>query len=495
MPKHNQFIKNIKSQFVSINNTLESYFNELKFFIKNLRRSKFSKNSKAFLILIAITFLVISYYLLPTLYNKDLIQTEIKNQIYKKYNINIKFNEKVKYGLLPKPHFVAKNLSVILENKEIALVNTFKVNLKVKNFFSFNHVELKDLTFNKAIFNIYNEDLVFFEELLKTEPSENKIIIKNSKIFFKNKNDDILFMNKIKKSEFYYDSYNLVNVFKSKNEIFNIPYNLTIKNDKFNKLVTTKFNSKKIRLNIENQITYDSDIQKGLMQILFVNKTTSLKYNLNKKNLNFFTGSQKNKYSGLIEFKPFYFKADFDYEGLSVKNLFNEDSILYNLIKSEIINNENLNININLSVKDITNIDELNNLFLNLVIESGNIIFSDSNVMWKDDLKISLTESLLSYDQDEIYLTGKVILDIKDNIDFYKSFQIKKNYRKEIEQIKFDFNYNFTQKRISFDNFKIDNKSSSKIENFVERFNSNRKLFNKITFKNFVNDFFKVYFG
>ena len=75
MPKHNQFIKNIKSQFVSINNTLESYFNELKFFIKNLRRSKFSKNSKAFLILIAITFLVISYYILQTLYKKYLIQT------------------------------------------------------------------------------------------------------------------------------------------------------------------------------------------------------------------------------------------------------------------------------------------------------------------------------------------------------------------------------------------------------------------------------------
>ena len=53
-----------------------------------------------------------------------LIISNIKNQIYKKYNINIKFNEKVKYGLLPKPHFVAKNLSVILDNKEIALVNT-----------------------------------------------------------------------------------------------------------------------------------------------------------------------------------------------------------------------------------------------------------------------------------------------------------------------------------------------------------------------------------
>ena len=43
MPKHNQFIKNIKSQFVSINNTLESYFNELKFFIKNLKDRNFQE--------------------------------------------------------------------------------------------------------------------------------------------------------------------------------------------------------------------------------------------------------------------------------------------------------------------------------------------------------------------------------------------------------------------------------------------------------------------
>ena len=71
----------------------------------------------------------------------------------------------------------------------------------------------------------------------------------------------------------------------------------------------------------------------------------------------------------------------------------------------------------------------------------------------------------------------------------------QRSSEKEIDQIKFDFNYNFTEKRISFDNFEIDNKSSSKIEDFVERFNSNRKPFNKITFKNFVNDFFKVYFG
>ena len=495
MPKHNQFIKKLKSQFVSINNTIESYFNNLKFFIKNLKKIKFSQNNKAFLVSILIVVLIISYYLIPTIYNKELVQLEIKNQVFKKYNIDIKFNNKIKYGLLPKPHFATTNLSILRDEKEIGIVKNFKINLKVNNFFSFNQIEFKDLIFNQSDFNIYQEDLVFFEELLKTEPSENKIIIKNSNIFLKNSNDDILFINKIKKSEFYYDSFNLINVLKSKNEIFNTPYKLIIKNDKFNKLVTTEFNSQKIRLRIKNEISYDSKNNKGLMEILFVNQSTALEFKLNDNSLNFSTEGEKNKYSGLIEFKPFYLSANFNYDGLSTKNWFDENSIVYNLIKSEIFNNKNLNLNINLKVRDIINISELNNLFLNLEVESGDISLSDSNIMWKDDLKIYLTESLLNYDQDEIYLIGKINIEVKDTNDFYKSFQVEKDYRKKIEKIQFDFNYNFTQQNISFNNFEIDNKPSLIIENFVEKFNSNKKFFNKITFKNFVNDLFKIYFG
>ena len=118
---------------------------------------------------------------------------------------------------------------------------------------------------------------------------------------------------------------------------------------------------------------YDEEIKKGLLDILFINKTTSLKYELKKNSLNFVTQNQKNIYDGLIEFKPFYLQANFNYEGLSTKYLFNNDSILIELIKSELLNNQNLNININLNVKDIINIDELNNLFLKLEIESGDI--------------------------------------------------------------------------------------------------------------------------
>ena len=77
------------------------------------------------------------------------------------------------------------------------------------------------------------------------------------------------------------------------------------------------------------------------------------------------------------------------------------------------------NININLNVKDIINIDELNDLFLKLEIESGDINLSDSYVMWKDDLIVNLNESLISYDQGEIFLTGRINVDIKDINDFF----------------------------------------------------------------------------
>ena len=93
-------------------------------------------------------------------------------------------------------------------------------------------------------------------------------------------------------------------------------------------------------------------------------------------------------------------------------------------------------------------------------------------------------------------LIGKILVDIADVDDFYKSFQIKKNLRKKIKKFQIYFNYNFNTKQISFDNVKIDNNSNESLETFINNFNSREKrIFNKITFKNFVNDFFKAYAG
>ena len=114
--------------------------------------------------------------MLPTLYNKDIAQVEIKNQILKKYNFDIKFNEKIRYGLLPKPHFTSKNLSIINNERVIGKVKNFKAFIDFGNFFSIDNLEIKDLVLNKTDFNLNKKDLFFFEKFLKMEPNENKII-------------------------------------------------------------------------------------------------------------------------------------------------------------------------------------------------------------------------------------------------------------------------------------------------------------------------------
>ena len=127
MNKHSLLIKKIKKQFLSINSLLESYFNKLKHFKSSFKKAEIIKNNRVFFGLSAVVILTFSYFLIPTLYDKDAIQTKIKNQILKKYNIDIKFNNQIRYGLLPKPHFFVKNLPVLRDKKEIGVAGNFKI--------------------------------------------------------------------------------------------------------------------------------------------------------------------------------------------------------------------------------------------------------------------------------------------------------------------------------------------------------------------------------
>lgn len=495
MSKHNPLIKKVKKQFLSINDLIENYFNSIKYFKRNYKKILLNKDNRVFLGFSIAVILTLTYLLIPTFYNKDLIQSQIKSQILKNYNINIKFNEKINYGLIPKPHFSAKNLSILSGEKEIGVTKNLKIFIGLGQFFSSKKINMKNLLFYKTDFNIYFGDVNFFKKLLQTAPNENKILFKKSNVFFRDSNDEVLFINKIYNNEFYYDSNNLQNVVIAKNEVFNIPFKLIVKNDKFNQKILSEFVSKKIRLRIDHEINYDKKIKNGLFDILFVNKGTTINYKLKKDSINFYSKENKNYYEGLIDFKPFHISANFSYEGLSTKNLFEGDSIFIDLINSQIFNNENLSAKINLNVKDITNINELNNLKLNISIEEGKINFSDSTIMWKNDLKATFSESYLTT-EGGISLLGTILFDF-DNLDnFYSSFQIKKKDRKDIKQMEIDYVYDFSTKNISFDNPRINNSQNIKLDEFLNTFNYKKdRSFNKITFKNFVSNFFEAYAG
>ena len=113
MSKHNSLNKKIKKQILYVNNLIESNFNKLKYFKSNYKKILLNKDNRVFLGLSILAILTLFYFLIPTLYNRDIIQSQIKNQIFKNYKIDVKFNEKISYGLLPKPHFSAKNLTIL----------------------------------------------------------------------------------------------------------------------------------------------------------------------------------------------------------------------------------------------------------------------------------------------------------------------------------------------------------------------------------------------
>ena len=496
MSRHNLLNKKIKKQILSLNDLFENIFNKLKYFKTNYKKILLNKNNRVFLFAGILVILTLSYLSLPSFYNKETVRSEIKNQLLKNYNIGLKLENEINYSFFPSPHFFIRNPIIVREKKEIGKTKNLRVFIDGGNLLAINEINIRNLVFEKTDFNIYLEDFVFFENLLKTEPNDNSISFKKSNIFFKNKDDEILFINKIFDSKFYYDSKNLQNVLDSKNEVFNVPFKITLRNDKFNKEFLTKFDSNKIRLNIENIIDYENKSKKGIMDILFINKTTTLEYELDQNSLNFFSFNNKNSYKGTIDFKPFYFAAEFNYEGLSTKNLFDENFIFIDLINSELLNNKNFSANFDVNIKNITNVNELNDLRLKIFIEDGNINFSNSKIKWKDNLEIILDESLLLINNDGANLVGTTIFNFNDVNTFYTSFQILKKNRKKMKQMQLDYVYNFNTKSITFENPRVDGKQNQKLDEFLNIFNSEQdRIFNKITFKNFMNNFFNAYAG
>ena len=495
MNKDNLFAKNLKKRFLSINNSLENFFNKIRPFILKIRKTKFDPNNKTFLVVGIIFLLIFIIFSIPSFYDKKIIESKIQNQILKRFKVETRFNEKVNFSLLPKPHFITKNFSILSKGEEIAQVKKFKTYISNDEYFSFNNIEIRNLLFEIVEFNLNKNNINFFLKLLFTDPSRDIVEIKNSKIFYKNLEGDILFILKIFDSTFFYDYNKLENNLVSNNEVFNLPFTIETQNNYFQKKISTIINSKKIRLTVENEINYGDKIKKGNADITLINKNTKLNYKINDESLSYIS-EDKDFYKGQMEFKPFYLSKKINYENLNLKNFLANKNLLIELFKTQILNNENLNLDISVNVENILNADQLNNLFLKVGIVEGYISLSDSTIMWNDSLKITLKESFIDISDEDINLLGKFILEFNQIEKFYSDYQIKKNNRKEIKKIEIDFLYNLEQNNLNFDNPKIDNEFDLNLERFIEKFNKKEnRYFNKITFKNFVNEFFDAYAG
>ena len=488
--------KPIKKKFDNLDNKIESFFDKFKNFKKyNHSKKKFYFfNGKLVLSIALIIITTLSYFLLPVFYNKKQLLKNLKNQISNKYEINIKFNEKVRYGLFPKPFFYTKNLSIIHNDKTLGNSGYTKFYISPKNLFSQKNLNIQDTVFQNVEFNLNLDNFNFFKKSLNSFEKKEKVIFKKSKLFFKDKKEDLLFLSKINNFNFFYDDINQLQKVNLNFEIFNIPFNLDINKNNNSKKKIFKLNSKKIRFDIECTINHEPSEIRGIFDLKLINKENIFNYSI-KDNVLTFMSIDEN-FKGNLNFKPFYFSTNLKFDYINQKKIFRNDSLLIDLLDSELLNNSNLNASINVDVGKIDKFEYLKDLILNIKLDDGRIFINNLNAKWNDSVSIKSSDVEFMNDQDGKKLVGEIIFSFEDVEKFFRYFQIKRNYRNVFEEIKLDFIYDFTLNKFTLNNLKIDNKSYKNLTNFLEQYNQkNKNLINKVTLRNFVKEFFQIYAG
>ena len=500
MSKHNFFANFLKKTNIFINSLLKKKLNKLNFLFEKDKFLTFLSFKRAFMFLSALIVLAFSYLSIPNFYDTSNLINNVKNQLYKDLNIDFNLSEKFSYNLFPKPNFTFQEIKFLHQDKNFASIDEMKIYISISNLFTSNDIKIKNINLNKVNFDLNKKNYNFFVKLLNSNFSNFNLEIENSNIFYRNIENEVLFINKIDQLKYYYDLKDNKNTFVANNEIFNIPYTIEFKNHKDEKKILTKVNFDFLKLQVKNVLSYKQIPKNGLIEFTYNKKKSEGTYQFNNNlfNFNYLNKSLGNnfKYKGAINFIPFFSEISGDIDIINLDKLFNPDTILVQLLKSELLNNKNLNINGIINAEQIIPFRDLNNLVFKFRIEDGLLDISETKFGWLDYVDFQIFDSLLYVKDNNLVLDGNISIDIHNSSEIYKFFQTPRNYRKEIKKIKFNFIYNFDQEITNLNNIEIDNLANPEVNNILGQFISKETILqNRIYFKSLINEAIKSYAG
>jgi hypothetical protein len=496
MSKHNYFVKFLKKIYLSINNLLREYLNKLNF--KNF--SIIVRSNKVLLVLVAISILFLTYLLIPNVYSKQQIEDEIKKQVSNNFGLSFIFLEDLNYKFLPRPHFTSKNVIISYNQNEVSAIKKLKIYVSLSNLFNLEDMQINDLILENANFNLNTKNNNFFIEILNKNLKNGNFEIKDSNIFYRNIDEEVIFINKIKKIKYFYDKKNIQNTVIAKNEIFNIPYTLKLNKEITKKNIFSKLNLNFLKLQIENKIDFVDDFKKGSAHVIFNQNKSNISYTIKKKFIafSFFDKVDLPNFiiKGEFNFNPFYSRVEGTTKKINLSPLFDSNSLLIQLLKTGILNNKNLNFHLDVYANKVKNYHSFADIFFNVKIQEGLIDLDNTKFSWNDSVNFKISNSLIYLKDNELILDGKLDIFIKDSNDIYKSLLTPKNLRTNIKKIELSFNYNFDQKILGFNDIKVNNVLNQNLnKTFKKLIFKKNKLQNKIYLKNSINEAITSYAG
>jgi len=181
---------------------------------------------------------------------------------------------------------------------------------------------------------------------------------------------------------------------------------------------------------------------------------------------------------------------------MNLVKLLNSKSIIVQLLKTGILNNENLNINSRIFAKQTNSLRDLVNIVLNIKISDGLVDINETKFSLEDYADFKISDSLLYTIDNNLILDAKIKVNIKDPNEIFKNLQTPRNYRKEVRKLAFNLSYNFDQMTANIKNIKIDDIVYNNVNKILrEIILKDNNLQNRIYIKNLLNQAIKSYAG
>ena len=472
-------------------------------FSKKFRTSNFNK----FLITsISLLFFYLFYLSIPNLYDKSWTQKTIENKLLEDFKINFSISSEITYNILPKPHFLIRNSKIIRKkNQDSVLLSEIK-NLKVfisqKKFFDKEKMFITEVLIDDGNFFLKGNDLKILDKVSYDKFSDKEINIKNSDIFFKNDENQAVAIIKIFNASIFYDDLKILNLVNLKGEVFKIPFVFDFLAKPFN-FGEKEFNIEATKLNLNFFSSYiknnDNSIN-GLNTVSVLNSKIYTKYFI-KDNLvtfkfdNVGMVNSNINYGGSLSVKPFDFKLDLNLKKYSLSKLLDINSIAGELIKTKLLFNENITSSISININSNNKNEVFTSSKINFNVVGGKINFDKTKLFNKKIGFLEVNNSDLYYENDKLILNTDVIIEIKNSDKLFSFFQTPRNFRKQINTIFLNFDYDILMNQIYFNTIEInDNESNEQMSNALIEFN-NIDDYNLNKSRIIINKLFSAYSG
>ena len=466
---------------------------------------KISDFNKYLITFIALLFIYLFYLLLPILYDKSWLQSNIESKLLNEFKLNLSTSADISYRILPAPHFLVKDSKILINKgkkiKSIAEIIDFKVFLSQKNFFNKEKMNIKKVVINGANFSILKNELKLLNNLTDKKFSNKQIKINNSNIFIKDNLGEIISIIKVDKTIFFFDSKKLLNILNLNGEIFNLPFNLGFKNSNdLNEYKEISFRSKPLKLRVLNKSNSEKiKLITGENIISFLNFQINTTYKVREKLITFksnnslMNNSQIN-YEGKMSINPFDLHLNVHLDNYKISKLFNINPILNEFVKSGLLFNENLTISSSIVIDSKAKKEIFQRAKINFNIVNGKLNF-DNTIFVNNIGLLKLDNSNLFLENNNLILNTNILFEIKNSNNLFSILNTDKKSRKDIKNILINLDYDFLKNKIKFNKIKIDNKNvNDQFFNVIEGLNEINSN-NTVKSKRLINKLFSIYEG